>query len=528
MKRRLFLFKSFRVKLMFFFILAMVFIAGASDFLIHRYALHSQFGQLRDKLMAIARVSAVNVDVQKLLEIPLKKEAVASEQYKIVTEELARIKSVVPSIKYMYILAKTGKPGMLKFIVDIQAQDSKDSLTLSYPGDDYDASPFPEMLNGFSGPSADRKLTEDKWGVFLSGYAPIRDKIGQAVAILGVDMSAQDVYNSQKEINQRALLVLILSIVLALVLGFFMSAGVSRQVAELVKGAERLAKGDLDYKVLVKGADEISRLANLFNKMSADLKVYIKELQRTTAEKERLVREIEIAQGIQKSFLPDSAPEIKGIDIAALTLPARIVGGDFYDFIPIEKDKWGLAIADVSGKGVPAALFMALSRALMRASAALTLSPSEAVKHANDLIMRDSKTNMFVTLFYAVLDAITMTFKYVSAGHNPAIMITDTGNDIVLLKAEAAPLGIIADLVVQTQELSLKKGDIILLYTDGVTEALNEKGEQFEIEGLQKSLIENRCLTAKEIVSKIEKEVALFVGDHPQADDITLMIIKAI
>ncbi|MBM3250458.1 MAG: PP2C family protein-serine/threonine phosphatase, partial [Candidatus Omnitrophica bacterium] len=236
----------------------------------------------------------------------------------------------------------------------------------------------------------------------------------------------------------------------------------------------------------------------------------------------------EIARGIQQSFLPAACPEIEGFEIAAVNLPARMVGGDFYDFIPIEKDKWGLVIADVSGKGVPAALFMALSRTLVRASASVTLSPDQALNRANDLILQDAKTNMFVTLFYAVLDAKMRTLKYANAGHNPALHVRGGASDIVLLKAQTMPLGIMSDIRARTEEIALQKGDVILLYTDGVTEAVNENKAWFDMERLETLTRNNRHLSAQVIIRKVQDEVADFVGNQPQFDDITLMVIKAV
>jgi sigma-B regulation protein RsbU (phosphoserine phosphatase) len=261
--------------------------------------------------------------------------------------------------------------------------------------------------------------------------------------------------------------------------------------------------------------------------MSGDLKKHIEELKRTTAEKERLVREIEIAREIQQGFLPQVNPDIKGIEIAAISIPARMVGGDFYDFIPIDKDNWGLAIADVSGKGIPSALFMALSRALMRASASLDMSPDKALNHANILIRQDSKSNMFVTVFYAILDSKNMSLKYANAGHNPPLFIAGPDYDIALLKAQTMPLGIMENIEATTQEIMLTKGDLVVLYTDGVTEAVNEFKESFEIERLEEIVKANRHLTANELIRKIEQDLKDFVGRQPQFDDITIMIIKA-
>lgn len=526
-RKTFFLFRSFRLKLMFFFILSMAFVGATSDFLISRYAHRAQFEQLRSKLESVAQTAAIAVDTSVLRAIPLNKEGVASPQYKAIAGKLEKIKNSVPSLKYIYILTKTERPNTLKFMVDIPTSADKDKPAAD-PGEEYDASPFPEMLNGFSGPAADKELGEDAWGVSLSGYAPIVDADGKAIAILGVDMQAQDVYNVQKEVHRRAVFVFLLGLVLAVMLGFFISGNVSKQIKALMQGAQRVAKGDLDYQVQVHGGDEIALLARLFNKMSVDLKVHIEELKRTTGEKERLVREIEIAREIQQSFLPEANPDIKGIQVAAMSLPARMVGGDFYDFIPIDKDTWGLAIADVSGKGIPSAIFMALSRALMRASASVVgLSPDKAVDHANILIRQDSKANMFVTIFYAIFDSRNMSLRYTNAGHNPPLFISGPDYDIALLKAQTMPLGVTENIEATTQEVRLMKGDVIVLYTDGVTEAINEKKEQFEIRRLETILKENRHLSADELMHKIERDLKAFVGKQPQFDDITIMIIKA-
>jgi len=526
-KSSLFLFSSFRIKVMCCFILAMVFIGTTSIFLINKYALDAQFEQLRAQLMAVASASSVCVDTDALRTIPLSKGGEQTPQYQDIYAKLQRIKKSIPTIKYIYILTKTEKPGILRFMADAQDQFDLDDGPTTYPGDEYDARRFPQMLQGFNAPSADKTLAADEWGVFLSGYAPVRDASGRVMAILGVDMRAEDVYFVQKQVKLRALAALILGILLAVVLGILISGGVTKQIGELAKGAQRIAHGDLDYQVKVKGADEIARLARLFNQMSVDLKQYIEKLQRTTTEKERLLKELEIARGIQQSFLPDAFPKIEGIQISAMNLPARIVGGDFYDFIPIAKDVWGLVIADVSGKGVPAALFMALSRALMRASASVALSPSETLAHANDLILQDSKSSMFVTLFYAVLDAPSRVLKYSNAGHNPALFVSGPVSNIVFLKAQAMPLGITSQIEAKTEEIALKKGDLIVLYTDGVTEAINERQEQYQIERLQKVVKENCHLSSAQLMQRIENDLQAFVGKQSQFDDITMMIIKA-
>ncbi|MBN2453628.1 MAG: SpoIIE family protein phosphatase [Candidatus Omnitrophica bacterium] len=525
MKNNFFIFRSFRARITFFLILAMILAGATSNFLVYRYALHFQFEQLREKLMTIAQTAALTVDADELQAIPLEKGGVDSLQFKTVSGKLARIRKAIPAIRHIYILTRTEKPEVFKFMADADAGKSNEG-PVTFPGDEYDASKFPEMINAFNGPSADRKLDEDDWGVFLSGYSPLYDRDGAVIAVLGVDMKAQDVYDMQKDVHNRALAVLILGIIFSVFLGVLISGGAAGQIKELMKGAERIAKGDLEHRVKIKGGDELSRLGNLFNRMSVSLKHHMKELERTTAEKERLVKEIEIASGIQRSFLPDFAPKIPGLEIAALSLPARVVGGDFYDFIPLASGRWGFVVADVSGKGVPAALFMALSRTLMRSTAAGALTPSDAINHANKLILQDSKASMFVTLFYAIVNAGTMVFQYANAGHNPPLYVTDGKDNIVFLKAQGVPLGISSDIESATNDITLKKGDMVLIYTDGVTEAVNSRGEQFEMERLEKIAKGARHLPAQGIMDRVMEGLKSFVGTEQQYDDITIMVLK--
>ena len=301
---------------------------------------------------------------------------------------------------------------------------------------------------------------------------------------------------------------------------------ITNPVRALKRGSEALGQGDLDYTVEVKTGDEFEELAESFNQMASDLKTHMDELRRTTAEKERMAKELEIAKGIQQSFLPDSVPEIPGIDLAALNLPALEVGGDFYDFIPITTDRWGLAIADVSGKGVPAALFMALSRTLIRASTARNPATVNAIKQANSLICADSKTSMFVTLFYAILDANKMTLTYVNAGHNPPLLFRSGATDIALLEAKGIALGVIEQVDLDEVELELKRGDTVVLYTDGVTEALNEAGEEFGSARLMAVVRAQSGASARELITQIRDAIGAFTGNQPQFDDITLMVLK--
>jgi len=267
-------------------------------------------------------------------------------------------------------------------------------------------------------------------------------------------------------------------------------------------------------------------LAEALAKTEVDLKVRTEELQHTTAEKESLQKELEMAKDIHQSFLPEDVPEIKGIELAASSLSAKEVGGDFYDFIPIAEDKWGIVVADVSGKGMPAALFMALSRTLIRASTTENPTVANAIEKANEMICAYAQSSMFVTLFYAIIDSQKMNLKYINAGHNPPLLFRKATSDVRLLKAEGIVLGAIEDIELQEVEVELTRGDIIALFTDGVTEAIDEKEEEFGEERLIKVIRGNRTLSAQDLIVNIQEGVMAFAGEQPQFDDITLMVLK--
>ncbi|MCE5213325.1 MAG: SpoIIE family protein phosphatase [Methanobacterium sp.] len=236
--------------------------------------------------------------------------------------------------------------------------------------------------------------------------------------------------------------------------------------------------------------------------------------------------ELEIAHEIQDSFLPHEMPHLKGYDIYAINIPAKEVGGDFYDFIPLSEGKIGITIADVSGKSVPAALFMAVSRTVLRAKATSNCHPSQVIKEANELITSDSKKGMFVTLFYAILDLKNKTMNYVNAGHNPPVMFIRKMGDLECLKTKGIALGAIDTMEPEEKEIKLEKGDVIVFYTDGVTEAINDKEELFGEKRLYKLVKVNSDLSAKEIVDRIKDEVIDFSKGLSQFDDITLMVLK--
>jgi sigma-B regulation protein RsbU (phosphoserine phosphatase) len=316
-------------------------------------------------------------------------------------------------------------------------------------------------------------------------------------------------------------------LIVVILLSFMLARIITRPVELLRQGTVAIGKGDLDYQMVIETGDEFEELAHSFNSMAQDLKKNIENLRRTTAEKERYAKEMEIAKEIQDNFLPAFTPAIPGIELTATTLPAMEIGGDLYDFIPVTKERWGLAIADVSGKGVSAALFMALCSTLIRVSGGAEADPSVVLEHANKLIYADGRSSMFITIFYGVLDPANRRFTYVNAGHNPPLLVRGTPPEVrTLEEGRGIALGVVPEVKITGAELVLEPDDLIVMYTDGVTEAFNSQDEEFGEERLKDYLKNHRDDPVQEIIDGIIDDVRRFQGSAPQSDDITLVVVR--
>jgi len=270
-------------------------------------------------------------------------------------------------------------------------------------------------------------------------------------------------------------------------------------------------------------------IENLQNerKMQAERDTLLREMERKNTE-------LAIAAEIQKSFLPDTITQIEGYDLAARSVMAKEVGGDFFDVIPLEvvplgTGKLGIMIADVSGKGIPAALFMALSRIVVRVNAMWYASkPAAAIRDANTIISHDSKSGMFVTLFYGLMDSTSRTFTYVNAGHNPPIHYSAADGTLSELGATGIAIGVLDDSKYTQDTVQMAQNDLLILYTDGITEAENARLEMFGLERLKEVILASHTVSSKDIIDEILNAVRAFTGDQPQSDDITLMVIRSL
>ena len=303
-------------------------------------------------------------------------------------------------------------------------------------------------------------------------------------------------------------------------------------IHQLSDGVREISTGDLNKKLEIKTGDEIESLAVSFNAMTAELQTYIGNLTRVTADKERIATELNVASNIQQSMLPNifpPFPEHREFDLYATMNAAKEVGGDFYDFYLLDGDRLLITIADVSGKGVPAALFMVISKTVLK-NFAMSLDGkndlASAVTRANYQLCQNNDEFMFVTVFAALFEIKTGRLIYVNAGHNPPLIRRNARFEYLTLEKSWA-LGIDETLTFKQKEMQLKAGDAMLLYTDGVTEAMDEDGNQYSDERLIKRLNElDGQATVEEIVSSVEEDLKAHAGAAEQSDDITMLALK--
>ncbi len=270
-----------------------------------------------------------------------------------------------------------------------------------------------------------------------------------------------------------------------------------------------------------------ARRVNILNGIAqqAATAVVNNQLYKESADRARLQQELDVAHTIQASFLPDGSPNIPGCSVATYWQAARQVGGDFYDFLPLNDDKWGVVIADVADKGVPAALFMALSRTILRTVAFNRDDPALVLMRTNEIIAREARSDLFVTVFYGIWDPATERFTYANAGHNPPLLLQPNGA-FQPLPGHGLALGVLPETHMKSQSMALRPGETIILYTDGISEALNEDFDEFGLERLQVAARAAARRPAAEIVRHITDNIRDHTGQTPQFDDMTLIVLK--
>jgi len=322
----------------------------------------------------------------------------------------------------------------------------------------------------------------------------------------------------------------ILGFIILTSLIFYLAQTITKPLRQLTYAVQEIASGNLDLKLpRVKTKDEVGELTNSFRQMRDSLKTYIINLTKTTAVKERIESELSIAREIQMDILPKlfpAFPERDEFDIFAFIEPAREVGGDLYDFFFIDDNHFCFLVGDVSGKGVPAAFFMAVTKTLLKVVAERGLEPGEIFVKVNNDLAEKNDSCMFATLFLAILDVKTGNIRYANAGHNPPLLILTSGS-VEWIPSVCEPMvGAMQDIEYTTGTMTLNHGDTLFLYTDGVTEAMNHNHDLYSDERLFETISLKPKASSMEMVMHVNDTILSFADGAEQSDDITMLALK--
>jgi phosphoserine phosphatase RsbU/P len=373
-----------------------------------------------------------------------------------------------------------------------------------------------------------------KWSIGI--MIPRRNIVAAAKVtkdMIRKDTERHNQYLSRYIRNNRMVyfLVGLMMLAIIIVIGMILSRKITDPILYLKQQAIEIGSVNLGKRIELHTGDELEELAETFNRMTQDLKNYIVNLGETVAAKEKIERELGVAYEIQTSMLPSifpPFPQCPDVDIFAIMDPAKEVGGDLYDFFMVDDRYLYFCIGDVSGKGVPAALFMAITKTLLAHEAARTPDPSEIFMNVNNAIEKDNDACMFATAFCGMMDAKTGEIKYSNAGHNPPLIYREDLGFSFLDPEKGIPLGVcfMQDGVCKREELLLGRGDILFMYSDGVTEAMNEDGEMFGEARLLEELNNIADLPLTEMLHQVREALRVHAGFEPQSDDISMLALK--
>lgn len=347
---------------------------------------------------------------------------------------------------------------------------------------------------------------------------------------LGVVFPKKELYTDIDRLHSTEAILGGAALFMLFAVSLILGGSITRPLRRMVKATSTVASGNLDLELpATRRHDEVGQLARAFTHMIVDLKKYIRELTETTAAKERIEGELGVAAAIQRSMLPSTFPAYPDrdeFDIYAVMQPAKEVGGDFYQFLLVDEDRLCIAIGDVSGKGVPASLLMAVTTSLIRSEAAEGLSPDEILSRLNKHLAQGNDACMFVTVFCGILNLRTGELVYSNGGHEPPFVVK-ADKQVIPFPHPGGPLvGIMEEADFSLESLTLLPGDSVFSYTDGVTEAFNTEEQLYSRERLGEQLLEVCDRPIQEMVVEITKSVAKFSEGAPQADDITIVGVK--
>jgi len=372
------------------------------------------------------------------------------------------------------------------------------------------------------------QLFTDKEGRAIYDLAqPIKLK-GKVIGAVHVGLPQDAIMARVAEARKGLFLIAILGLIVGFVAVYLLSNFFVKPIQKLTRGVLEIGEGDLDSRIPVESNDEFGEIARAFNEIT----LKFKQAQKNVLEQERLQKEMQVAQDIQQTLLPSKFPEVEGYEISTIYRAAKEVGGDYFDFVWVDEDTLGIVVADVSGKGVPGSLVMTMIRTALRLEARGNKSAADVLAKVNNFVSDDVKKGMFVTIFYIILDSKRRVINFASAGHNPMILYRGETKNTYFLNPQGIPVGLNLmeensfEKSIKKENIKLKKDDMLVIYTDGITEAMNRKKEQFGEDRFLDLIREYGHLSPQDFVGKLDESLANFTGNAPQNDDITLVVIK--
>ncbi|MGN0405384.1 MAG: SpoIIE family protein phosphatase [Bariatricus sp.] len=372
-------------------------------------------------------------------------------------------------------------------------------------------------------------ITDNSYGYNYTSVSPILDENGNAIAEIQYILDMQKVRGELNSFLYKMLMIAFLNIAIVMVLYIaFVRHSIMRPISKLALFTKKITEsGEFNKQhIEMKTGDEIEDLGHSFNYMLEELEVYIDNLSKVTAEKERIGAELSVATQIQASMLPcifPAFPERPEFDIYATMQPAKEVGGDFYDFFLVDEDHLAMVIADVSGKGVPAALFMVIAKTLLKNSAQTGASPKEILEKVNNQLCENNDAEMFVTVWIGILEISTGKIVCANAGHEYPSIRHAGGNYELVKDKHGFVLAGMEGARYREYELQLEEGDSLYVYTDGVAEATNANKELYGTDRMLAALNINPKSVPEELLPAVKADIDSFVGDAPQFDDITML-----
>lgn len=345
------------------------------------------------------------------------------------------------------------------------------------------------------------------------------------IGVVHAGVSYAVIENALKKTYFNIMAVTVLAVLLSLAGAFFLSTEITKPIHKLAEGARIAGTGDLTHKIEIKNKNELGLLADTFNVMTEGLK----KAQEAALERRALETELEIAWKIQDALLPKTFPDMANYEVAAFYRPAKEIGGDYYDVVPLGGGKFGIVMADVSGKGIPAALIMTMLSSVLNIEARANINPASVMTRLNDVLLSKVGGGMFATVFYGVLDVSKNCFEAVSAGHHEMLVYRFRKAAVEPVCPKGAAIGILQGTAFEKKmekiNVLLEPGDKLVLFTDGISEARGMTGGRFGMDRVAKSLTENGKRKCAPMLDGLLLEVQNFTGGQEQSDDIAVLTI---